>query len=334
MGAGGGTATCAYAGSMTNIPTLPTRRIADLDVSRIGLGCMPGSWSSERAKHELGIAAIQAGLDAGITFLDTADIYAPAWNAMGHNEGLVAEALRTWNAPAQAKARIVVATKGGITRKPGEVWGRNASLDYLLRAVEASAGRLGVDHIDLWQHHRMDPSLSFEDQFENVLALREQGIVRRIGLSNVSAEMLRRAIAIGGTPQDGGVVSVQNEYSPRYRHWADVLDVCVEHGIAFLPWSPLGGKAMYAELPTKYATIAAIAAERGVSPYVVTLGWHLRVAPVVIPIPGTSSPASALSSASAATFELRDDEFARIEASLPESAPISDELFPMPPFRD
>lgn len=295
---------------------------------------MPGSWSTDRAKHELGIAAIQAGLNAGITFLDTADIYAPAWNAMGHNERLVAEALRTWNAPAEAKARVVVATKGGITRQPGERWGRNASLDYLLRAVEASAGRLGVEHIDLWQHHRMDPSISFEAQFENVMALREQGIVRRIGLSNVSAEMLRRAIALGGTPLEGGVVSVQNEFSPRYRHWADVLDICVEYGIAFLPWSPLGGKALYAELPTRFATITAIAEERGVSPYVVTLGWHLRLAPVVIPIPGTSTVSSALSSASAATFELSDDEFARIQASLPESAPISEELSPAPPFRE
>lgn len=318
---------------MSIIPSLPSRRIADLEVSNIGLGCMPGSWSTERAKHEQGIAAIQAGLDAGITFLDTADIYAPSWNSLGHNERLVAEALRTWNAPADVKARIVVATKGGITRKPGEVWGRNASLDYLLRAVEASAGRLGVDNIDLWQHHRMDPTMTFEDQFENVMALREQGIARRIGLSNVSAEMLRRAIELGGTPLEGGVASVQNELSPRYRHWMDVLDVCVEYGIAFLPWSPLGGRSFFAELPTKFAAISEIAAERGVSPYVVTLGWHHKLAPVIIPIPGTSSIASATSSASAAMFELSDDEFARIQASLPESAPISDELFPTPPFR-
>lgn len=319
---------------MSNIPTLPTRRIADLEVARIGLGCMPASWSTEPAKREQGIAAIQAGLDAGITLLDTADIYAPAWNAMGHNERLVAEALRTWDAPAEAKARVVVATKGGITRKPGEQWGRNGSLDYLLRAVEASAGRLGVEHIDIWQHHRMDPSLSFEEQFENVMALREQGIVRRIALSNVSADMLRRAIAMGGSPLEGGVVSVQNELSPRYRHWLDVLDLCVAHGIAFLPWSPLGGRSFFGELPTKFATIAEIAAERGVSPYVVTLGWHHKLSPVIIPIPGTSTTASAVSSASAATFELSDHEFARIQASLPESAPISDELFPTPPFRD
>ncbi len=285
-------------------------------------------------KREQGIAAIQAALDAGITLLDTADIYAPAWNAMGHNERLVAEAFRTWSAPAEAKSRVVIATKGGITRRPGEEWGRNGSLDYLLRAVEASAGRLGVDRIDIWQHHRMDPSMSFEAQFENVMALREQGIVRRIGLSNVNSDMLRRAIRMAGSPLEGGVVSVQNELSPRYRQWMDVLDVCVEHGIAFLPWSPLGGRSFFEQLPTRFATIAAIAVERGVSPYVVTLGWHHRIAPVVIPIPGASTVPSAVSSAGAANFELSDDEFARIQASLPESDPISSEMFPVPPFRD
>lgn len=319
---------------MSTPPALPTRRIADLEVSQIGLGCMPASWSTEPAQHELGIAAIQAALDSGITLLDTADIYAPSWNSIGHNERLVAQALRTWNAPAEAKARVVIATKAGIARRPREQWGRNGSLDYLLRAVEASAARLGVDHIDVWQHHRMDPSLTFEEQFENVMALREHGIVRRIALSNVNADMLRRAIALGGKPLDGGVVSVQNEFSPRYRHWSDVMDICVEHGIAFLPWSPLGGRSFFAELPTKFATIADIARDRGVSPYVVTLAWHLRLAPVVIPIPGASKASSAIDSASAATFALTDDEFARIQASLPESAPISDELFPTPPFRD
>ena len=316
------------------IPTLPTRRIADLTVSQIGLGCMPNSWGEKADDREAGIAAIQAGLDAGITLLDTADIYAPAWNAMGHNERLTGEALRTWNAPEEAKARVVIATKGGITRRPGEEWGRNGSLDYLLRAVEASACRLGVDHIDIWQHHRMDPSIPFETQFEHVLALREHGIVRRIALSNVSAEMLRRAIRLGGGPLDGGVVSVQNEFSPRYRQWADVIDLCTEHGIAFLPWSPLGGRSFFEELPTRFATIREIADARGVSPYVVALGWHLRLSPVVIPIPGASTAASATDSASAATFVLSDDEFARIQASLPESDVLGEELTPEPAFRD
>lgn len=295
---------------------------------------MPASWGTDPARREQGIAAIQAALDAGVTLLDTADIYAPSWNTMGHNERLVAEALRTWSGSAEAKARIVVATKGGITRRPGEQWGRNGTLDYLLRAVEASAARLGVDHIDIWQHHRMDPSLTFEAQFENVMALREHGIVHRIALSNVDAEMLRRAIRLGGEPLAGGVVSVQNEFSPRYRQWADVIGICAEHGIAYLPWSPLGGHSFFEQLPERFATISSIARERGVSAYVVALAWHLRLSPVVIPIPGASRPTSAIDSASAATFTLTDEEFARIQQSLPESDPLSGELTPPPPFRD
>lgn len=313
--------------------SLPTRKIADLTVSQIGLGCMPASWSHERSQHELGIAAIHAALTVGVTLLDTADIYAPSWNTLGHNEKLVAEALRTWNASAADKAKVVVATKGGITRGPGETWGRSASLNYLLRAVEASAGRLGVEHIDLWQHHRLDPSITFDEQFENVRALKEQGIVKRIGLSNVNAEMLRRAIQLGGTPLEGGVVSVQNEWSPRYRQWADVLDVCEEHGIAFLPWSPVGGKSFFEELPTRFPEISLIAEERGVNPYVITLAWHLKQSPAIIPIPGASRPASALASVSAATFTLSDEEFARIQNSLGASDSLHEELFDLPNLR-
>ncbi len=318
---------------MSEVPSFPQRVIGDLRVSQIGLGCMPASWSTEREVHEQAISAIHTALDAGITLLDTADIYAPSWNSVGHNERLVAEAVRTWHGSRDDKARVIVATKGGITRKPGEVWGRNAHLDYLLRAVEASAGRLGVDHIDLWQHHRTDPSLTYEEQFHNLMALKDQGIVRRIGLSNVNAEMLRHAIAIGGTPREGGVVSVQNEWSPRYRQWADVLDICQEHGIAFLPWSPLGGKSFFAQLPTRFSEISAIARERSVSPFVVTLAWHLAQSPVIIPIPGASKVASAASSASAATFELSPAEFERIQLSLDDSDPLDDELVDLPRLR-
>lgn len=319
--------------SMNAIAKLPQRHIADLSVGSIGLGCMPASWSLEPAKHEEGIRAIHAAMDAGVTLLDTADIYAPTWNTLGHNERLVAEAVRSWSGSAADKAKLVVATKGGITRKPGEVWGRNASLDYLLRAVEASAGRLGVSQIDLWQHHRMDPSMTFDEQFENVLALREQGIVKRIGLSNVSAEMLERAIKLGGSPSEGGVVSVQNEWSPRYRQWADVLPLCEQNGIAFLPWSPLGGSSFFDQLPTRFATISEIAAERGVSAYVITLAWHLKQSPVIIPIPGAGRVSSAVSSASAATFELSDDEFMRIQSSLGESDVLHEDLVDLPGLR-
>jgi aryl-alcohol dehydrogenase-like predicted oxidoreductase len=312
--------------SPTEIPTLPQRMIGDLSVSAIGLGCMPASWSTDPIAHDSGVAAIHAALNAGITLLDTADIYAPSWNAVGHNERLVARALHSWDGTPAQRARVVVATKGGIARRPGEEWRRNGTLDYLLRAVEASAARLGTDHIDLWQHHRMDVALTFDEQFENVLRLREQGIVRRIGLSNVNAAMVQRAIELGGSPAEGGVVSVQNERSPRYRNWSDVLELCEASGIAFLPWSPLGGSSFFAELASTYSAFGEIAAERGVSPYAVTLAWHLRSSPAIIPIPGASKPASAIDSASAAHLQLTDVEFARLEACLGESAPVDPEI--------
>lgn len=326
------------------IPQLPTRKIANLTVSAIGMGCMPASWGTDPQLRLNGIDAIHHALNSGVTFFDTADIYAPSWNTLGHNEKLVAEALRTYTGEADL-SKVVVATKGGITRKPGptggtvnkgpagETFGRNATLDYLLRAVEASAGRLGVEHIDLWQHHRMDPSMTFDEQFENVMKLKDQGIVKNIGLSNVSPEMLKRAIEIGGSVKDGGVVSVQNEWSPRYRQWAEVLEICEKNGVAFLPWSPLGGKRFFEQLPTRFATIQQIADDRSVTPYVVTLAWHLKQSPAIIPIPGASHASSIVSSASAATFNLTDEEFNHIQGSLGESDELHEELIDLPELR-
>ena len=219
------------------------RKLGNNEVSSIGIGCMNVSWIwSDGAaldpvrRLESAIPAIHAGLDAGITLLDTADIYAPTWEDVGHNEIFVAEALRTWSGTKEQKDKVLIATKGGITRSDGEVWGRNGSLDYLLRAAEASAAHLGVQQLDLWQHHRLDPSIDFEAQFENVMALKERGLAKQVGVSNYDAKQLLKAIEIGGTPDQGGLVSIQNEFSPRYRHDLDVLEICEEYGIAFFPW--------------------------------------------------------------------------------------------------
>ena len=188
-------------------------KLGNREVSAVGIGLMNVSWiwSNGAAldpvrRQESAIPAIHAGLDAGITLLDTADIYAPTWDAFGHNEIFAAEALRTWSGTKEQKAKVVIATKAGITRQPGERWGRNGTLDYLLRAAEASAGRLGVDKIDLWQHHRLDPDVVFETQFSNVLALKERGIVDQIGVSNYDANQLEIAVKMGGTPEEGGIV--------------------------------------------------------------------------------------------------------------------------------
>ena len=121
-------------------------------------------------------------------------------------------------------------------------------------------------------------------------------------------------------------MSVQNEWSPRYRNWGDVIELCEANGIAFLPWSPLGGSKLMRELPSRFAAFAELAAARGVSPFVVTLAWHLKQSPVIIPIPGASKPASATASASAVSFELSDAEFEVLNDSLGESDPIDTEL--------
>lgn len=315
----------------------PVRRIGPWQVPAIGLGCMPLSVSpslrpDSPADRERAIGVIHAALDAGVRLLDTADIYAPSWDTFGHNEVLVGEAVRSWRGDAGGSP-IVVATKSGITRGPGETWGRNASLDYLMRAVEASLGRLGVDRIQLWQHHRLDPSLTFEEQFENVLVVRDRGLVESIALSNVDDAQLRRAIALGGTPAEGGVVSVQNEFSPKYRHAADVIDTCAEYGIAFLPWSPLGGMRQAGELADRYRAFAEVGASRGESAHVVALAWLLHRSDVIIPIPGASRRESLDDSVRAMSVTLTPEDIAFLDASLPENAPVSPELSPAPPFR-
>jgi aryl-alcohol dehydrogenase-like predicted oxidoreductase len=288
--------------------------------------------------RDYAISVIHAALDAGVQLLDTADIYAPAWNAMGHNEILVGEAFRSWSATPEQKAKIVIATKGGITRAKGDNWwgvpGRNASKHYLYRAVEASAAKMGLSKIPLWQHHRLDTSITFEEQFENVMSLKDHGYVGAIGLSNVNAAQLRRAIEIGGTPAQGGIVSVQNEFSPRYRLSADVIDICTENGIAFLPWSPLGGGSNFQKIATgEFGAFDRIAAEKGVTAYALTIAWHLAQFPTSIPIPGASKAVSILDSLSGADISLSAAEIAELNASCPPDGEIQEELVEQPPFR-
>ena len=321
-----------------------TRKIGSFEVTAVGLGCMPLSMASDRNKWvlddpEYAIGVIHAALDAGVQLLDTADIYAPAWNAMGHNERLVGEAFRSWNGSAEQKAKVVIATKGGITRAKGEDWwgvpGRNASKHYLYRAVEASAAKMGLSTIPLWQHHRLDTSITFEEQFENVLSLKEHGYVQHIGLSNVNAEQLRKAIEIGGTPSEGGIVSVQNEFSPRYRLWADVIDICTQYEIAYLPWSPLGGGSNFQKIATgEFGAFDRIAEEKGVSAYALTIAWHLNQFPTSIPIPGASKADSILDSLSGAAITLSSEEIAELNASCPPDGPLQYELVDQPAFRD
>jgi len=314
-------------------------KLGNRQVSAIGVGCMNVSWiwSNGAAldpvrRQESAIPAIHAALDAGVTLLDTADIYAPTWDAFGHNEIFVAEALRTWSGTKEQKDKVVVATKAGISRQPGERWGRNGSLDYLLRAAEASAGRLGVEKIDLWQHHRLDPEIVFETQVANILALKERGIVDQIGVSNYDAKQLEIAIKIAGGPDDGGIVSIQNEFSPRYRYDLDVLAVCEKYGIAYLPWSPLGGMNNKKAISDSDA-FEQVANKHNVSKYAIALAWEIKTSPSVIPIPGATRTESILDCITALDVTLSKEDFEYLNANLPEQAEYSSELVPKPAHR-
>jgi len=294
--------------------SLPTRAIGDLRVSAVGLGCMPMSFPDMVDHRERAIATIHRALDLGITFLDTSNIYAPAWDAIGHNEALVAEALRTYSGDADLDA-VVVTTKGGLTRSEGEVWGRDSTADGLRAACEASLRALDISSIDLYQHHRHDPALTYREQMRSVAALREAGLVRRVGLSNVTAPELAVALDELGAPADGGVVSVQNEWSPRFRGEPDVLGMCTELGIAFLPWSPLGGSTQAHDIGSRYRDFALVGDEIGATAQEVVLAWLLRTTPVMIPIPGATRPTTVDSIVRSVTMTLTDEQQLRLDAT-------------------
>jgi aryl-alcohol dehydrogenase-like predicted oxidoreductase len=299
---------------------LPTRRIGARTVSAQGLGCMPMSWMPMMDKREQALATIHRALDLGITFLDTANVYCPTWDEMGHNEILIAEAFRTYTGPADVSS-ILVATKGGLTRSEGDTWGRDASLDGLRAACEKSLRDLGTSTIDLYQLHRTDPRFTVLEQMQVLLALHEEGLVATVGLSNFTLPELDVAIEVLGTPGDGCLVSVQNEFSPRCRVDADVLTRCEETGIAFLPWSPLGGARQAHEIGSHYSEFAQVGDETGFTAQEVVLAWLLSMSPAMIPIPGATRPETVASIVRAFDVHLTDEQFDRLQAvdPLPES---------------
>jgi aryl-alcohol dehydrogenase-like predicted oxidoreductase len=300
---------------------------------------MPPSKAWILKERDTAIAVVQAALDAGVRLLDTSDVYAPTWNTIGHNEILVVEALRTWNGTTAQKSEVVIATKGGATRTPLEgdwfgVRGRNSSETYLYRAVEASAARMQLSTIKLWQHHRLNHLMPFEEQFENVMKLKAHGIVENIGVSNYNAEQLRRAIKIGGTPAQGGLVSVQNEWSPRSRNNEEVREICAQYGIAFLPWSPLGGIDNSESLGNAhFAAFEEQAVKHGVSRFAIAIAWHLASSAQSIPIPGATRKESILDNVTGLSVTLSAADLAMLNDSLPVNPPLDELLSSQPPFR-
>lgn len=312
------------------------RTIGNLEVFPIGMGCMKISANApdvvlDPARIETMTELVHGALDLGVNLFDTADIYAPTWKMFGHNETFIADAVRSWKGDS---SKVVIATKGGLVRNPGEVWGRQGLVEYLLRAAEASAGRMQVDKIGLWMQHRLDLNITFETQVESVLAVRERGIAENVGVSNYSPEQLLKAIEIGGKSEHGGIASVQNEFNPKYRQHAEIIQICAENGIAFIPFVPVASNARYGrngieDLPV----FSAMAQAKGVSNYALTMAWHLRHSPCVIPIPGATKLSSIQDSVTGAYLELTDAEFDQLNQSLPESDPLHEELIAQPAFR-
>ncbi|CAL9487549.1 Pyridoxine 4-dehydrogenase [Streptomyces sp. enrichment culture] len=282
------------------------RMIGAAQVSEIGLGAMPMSIEGRPQDESRSIATIKAALDAGITLIDTADAYSlgDAHDA-GHNESLIARAL----AGDPRRDDVLIATKGGHTRPGDGAWGLNGSPQYLRSACEASLRRLGVEAIGLYQFHRPDPAVPYAESVGTLAELLDEGKIRMAGISNADPEQIEQANAILG----GRLVSVQNQYSPAFRSSEAELELCAELGIAFLPWSPLGGIAQAGDLGSRFAPFAQVARDRGVSPQRVCLAWMLAKSPVVVPIPGASRPETITDSAAAQELTLTADELATLD---------------------
>jgi aryl-alcohol dehydrogenase-like predicted oxidoreductase len=312
--------------------TLQTRKIADLTVSLVGLGCMPLSNIKMVDHRERAIATVHHAIDLGITLLDTANVYSPTWDTFGHNETLVAEAVRTYSGKADI-SKVIIATKGGIIKPAENVVERDGTREGLLKACEASLKRLNTSSIELYQFHRHDPSVTYTEQMLSLKALKDAGMVKRIGLSNAQGPELDIALEILGGPNDGGVVSIQNEYSPRYRGEQDVLDKCAELGIAFLPWSPLGGAAQAGEVGSRYSDFAAVATEVGATAQEVVLAWLLALTPVMIPIPGATKTATVDSIIRSTALKLTSAQVERLTAADSPNESLFPDLKPRSPLR-
>jgi aryl-alcohol dehydrogenase-like predicted oxidoreductase len=240
-----------------------------------------------------------------VTLIDTADAYAHDESEFGHNEELVAHALRSYG----DTSSVLVATKGGHTRQ-GTDWGLDGTPAYLRRACEASLRRLHVEAIGLYQFHRPDPATPWEESMGALRSLFDDGLVRMVGISNASIPQIDTARAVLGE----ALVSVQNQFSPGYRSSAGELAHCAELGVAWLPWSPFGGVSAAGALDATAPAFADVAKDLGVSVYRVALAWHLAQADVVLPIPGATRPASIVDSAAAADLELTAEQLTRLNA--------------------
>lgn len=266
----------------------------DLPVVRLGFGAMritgPGVWGYPADEDEA-VAVLRRAVELGVTLIDTADSYGPFVS-----EELIRRALHPY------PAGLVIATKAGFTRQGPDQWTMLGQPAYLRQQVEMSLRRLGVERIDLFQLHRIDPAYPLEDQVGELDRLRGEGKIRHLGLSEVSVDQLEAARAVAP------IVSVQNRYNLTDRGAEPLLDHCTEHGIGFIPWFPLA----VGELARPDSPLAEAAQRHGAAPGQLALAWLLQRSPVMLPIPGTSSVAHLESNLAAAGITLSEEEYAAL----------------------
>jgi aryl-alcohol dehydrogenase-like predicted oxidoreductase len=290
--------------------TIGNDTVGRVDIGAIGLGLMTFDQTGRQPREQFA-ATIRAALDAGVTLFDTADAYGPGEEkgaeAQGENELLIASLLDELG----VRDQVVLATKGGHVRTAGGGWGTDSTEAHLKDAVDSSLRRLGVEQIALWQHHRPDPNVPYDEVIGTLKEIAESGKVRMIGLSNADPDQIRAAHKVLGD----ALVSVQNQFSPAFRDSLPEIDICDQLGLAFLAWSPLGGLGDAKQLADKHPAFAEVAASRDVSPQQVALAWELAQSPVVIPIPGAKRPESIRDSAAAADLELTAEELDLLDQS-------------------
>lgn len=266
----------------------------DLTINRLGFGAMritgDGVWGPPRDAAGAR-ATLRALPGLGVDFVDTADSYGPFVS-----EDLIREALHPY-------ARMTIATKGGLTRHGPNIWAPVGRPEYLRQCVLMSLRRLGVERIDLWQLHRIDQKLPREEQFGVIADMRREGLIRHVGLSEVSID------DIDAAQKHFPVVTVQSRYNLTDRLNEDVLNYCERQNIGFIPWAPLAAGV----LARDGSALTEIARRRGRTPGQVALSWILQRSPVMLPIPGTSSLAHLEENVAAAGDRLSDAEFAELD---------------------
>jgi len=272
-----------------------TLTIDNIVINRLGFGAMrvtgEGIWGPPK-DHAEAIAVLKRARDLGVNFFDTADAYGPEVS-----ENLIHEALSPYEG-------LIIATKGGMTRSGPNQWAPDGRPEHIREACDASLKRLGVDQITLYQFHRPDPSVPFATSLKTFFELQKEGKIKHVGVSNVTADQLKEAMELGS------IVSVQNNYSVLNRTSEDVLRLCAQHGIAFIPYFPIGGNTG----GLSEQVLDGIAEKHAATPRQIGLAWLLQHAAVMLPIPGTSSIAHLEENMKAADIQLDPEDLAKLDA--------------------